>query len=260
MLDLIDPQVLGGSVAVAIFFGILLFLAIGRWIGRRLPARGGTSQMGGVGSLEAAVFALLGLMIAFTLSGALTRFDNRRLQVVDEANAIGTAYLRLDVLPVAAQAPLRDLFRQYVDARIAVYSKLPDVSAARQELARSEKLQNEIWTQALSSLRAVDAQPSAAVLVVPALNQMFDISSTRAAATMIHPPTIIYAMLIALALASALLAGYQSAKAIDPMHRFGFATIIAVTIYVIIEVEYPRLGLVRLDAVDQLLVNVRAGM
>ncbi len=259
MLDLIDPQVLGASVAVATFFGILLSLTVGRWIGRRLPPRG-DPHMTGVGSLEGAVFALLGLMIAFTLSGALTRFDNRRLQVIDEANAIGTAYLRIDVLPMAAQAPLRELFRRYVDARIAVYSKLPDVSAARQELARSEKLQDEIWKQALGALRAADAQPSATVLLVPALNQMFDVSSARAAATMIHPPTIIYAMLIALALASALLAGYQSAKVLDPIHRFGFATIVAVTIYVTLEVEYPRLGLVRLDAIDQLLVNVRSGM
>jgi len=67
-------------------------------------------------------------------------------------------------------------------------------------------------------------------------------------------------MLIALALASALLAGYQSADEVDPIHRFGFATIIALTIYLIFEIEYPRLGFVRIDSIDALLVNVRAGM
>jgi len=84
----------------------------------------------------------------------------------------------------------------------------------------------------------------------------------RVAATQIHPPAIIYAMLVALALASALLAGYQTAgeKGYDWIHKIGFAGIVAFTIYVIIDIEYPRLGWIRLDAIDQLLVNVRAGM
>ncbi len=73
----------------------------------------------------------MGLLIAFTFSGALTRFDARRVQAVDEANAIGTAYLRVDLLPAAAQPKLREAFRSYADARIATYRKLPDVAAAR---------------------------------------------------------------------------------------------------------------------------------
>jgi hypothetical protein len=77
-----------------------------------------------------------------------------------------------------------------------------------------------------------------------------------------HPPTIVYLMLLGLALASALLAGYQSAgqQRIDWVHGIGFAAIVAFTVYVILDIEYPRLGWVRLDAIDQVLVDVRAGM
>ena len=77
-----------------------------------------------------------------------------------------------------------------------------------------------------------------------------------------HPPLIIYAMLIGLAFVSALLAGYQSAseKGYDWVHKIGFAGMIAFTVYVILDIEYPRLGWVRLDAIDQVLVTVRAGM
>jgi hypothetical protein len=84
----------------------------------------------------------------------------------------------------------------------------------------------------------------------------------RVTATQLHPPMIVYWMLIGLALASALLAGYQSGheKRLDWVHRLGFAAIVALTVYVILDIEYPRLGLVRIDAIDQLLVNVRAGM
>ena len=96
---------------------------------------------------------------------------------------------------------------------------------------------------------------------MPALNQMFDIATVRVVATQIDPPLIVYEMLIALALASAMLAGYQSAREdYDWVHKVGFAGIVAFTVYVILDIEYPRLGWVRLDAIDQVLVNVRAGM
>ena len=262
MLEIINPVVVGGIVAIAIFFGILILLALGRWIGRRAIMRHGAAPMAGIGSLEAAVFALLGLLIAFTFSGALQRFDLRRAQAVDEANAIGTAWLRIDLVPASVQPELRETFRNYVDSRIATYRALPNVQAANRELARSQQLQNEVWTQSVSAIHMPESRPEAELLVIPALNQMFDITTVRVVATQIHPPLIIYAMLIGLALASALLAGYQSAgeKDFDWVHKIGFAAIVAFTVYVILDIEYPRLGFVRLDAIDQVLVNVRAGM
>src|SRR5215471_2058868 len=152
MFQIIDPGAVGGGIAVAMFFGILICLAVGRRIGQGVIARSGAAGVANVGSLETAVFALLGLLIAFTFSGALSRFDVRRAQVVDEANAIGTAYYRIDLLPAAAQPQLRETFRQYVDARIATYKALPDVEAARRELARSQDLQREIWNQAVAAI------------------------------------------------------------------------------------------------------------
>ena len=262
MLTIIDPAVVGGAVAVALFFGILVFLMLGRRMGKRAIARHGDAGVPNIGSLEAAVFALLGLMIAFTFSGALSRFDVRRGQAVDEANAIGTAYLRIALLPEAAQSAMRETFRNYVDSRIATYRKLPDLAAARDELAHSQQLQNEIWAQAVTAVRLPEARPGTDLLVMPALNQMFDITTVRTIATQMHPPLIVYAMLITLALGSALLAGYQSAgeKGHGWIHKVGFAAVVAVTLYVILDIEYPRLGLVRLDAIDEVLVNVRAGM
>src|SRR5262245_53567103 len=217
MLDIVNPAVVGGGTAVAAFFGILICLALGRRVAKWVISREAGERAPTVGSLEAAVFALLGLMIAFTFSGALSRYDSRRTQAVDEANAIGTAWLRIDMMPAATQPPLRDTLRKYVDSRIDTYRKLPDVAAAQKEVVRSQNLQNEIWKQALAAARTSDDRLATEMLVIPALNQMFDISSSRIAATMIHPPWIIYAMLIGLALVSALLAGYQSADEVDPI-------------------------------------------
>lgn len=260
MFEIIDPTVLGAAFAVALLVGIVLALALGRRLGHRAIARHGEKQTSGIGSLEAAVFALLGLLIAFTFSGALSRFDSRRITAVEEANAVGTAWMRLDLLPPAAQPKIRDAMRAYVDSRIAMYAKLPDVAAATAELERSRGLQSEIWSLAVASLK--DARPGTELLVLPALNEMFNYPTTRTASSQIHPPSIIYWMLVSLALASAVLAGYQTAgdKDYDWVHKIGFAAMVALTVYVIFDIEYPRLGFVRIDAIDRVLVEVRAGM
>lgn len=262
MLQVINPLFVGGGLTLVVFFGILAFLALGRWMGRRTIARDGDDALRSAGSLETTVFAILGLLIAFTFSGALTRFDLRRAQVVEEANAVGTAYLRIALLPSSAQPKLRETFRSYLDTRIETYRKLPDLEAAKLELARSQALQNDIWAQAVAATRLPDSRSGTDVLMMPALNQMFDITTVRVAATQMHPPAIIFAMLVALALASALLAGYQSAdgKSYNWVYRVGFAGIVAFTVFVIFDIEYPRLGWVRIDAIDQVLVGVRASM
>jgi hypothetical protein len=261
MFAIVDDRFLGGGLAAVAFVGIVGSLLLGRWVAKRFGPTHDVEGSSGVGSLETAIFALLGLMIAFTFSGGLSRYDQRRAQAVDEANAIGTAYLRIDLVAESARPKLREAFRGYVDARIATYKSLPNVEAARRELARSQKLQDQIWDLAVAATRLPDTRPGTDLLLIPAVNQMFDIAAVRIAATIMHPPTIIYAMLIGLAIASALLAGVQRARYnYDWMHKLGFAAIIALTIYVILEIEYPRLGFVRLDDIDQLLVNARAAM
>ncbi len=249
-------------IALMLFLGMLVFLEAGRRIGNRRMASDAEGARTGTGAIEGAVFALLGLLIAFTFSGAASRFDTRRNLVVEEVNAIGTAYLRLDLLPADAQPALRDLFRRYVESRLEAYRKLPNVEAAKAELVRSTQLQEEIWTQAMAAGRMEGAPPPATMLLLPALNQMIDITTTRAMATQLHPPIVIFAMLYGLALVSALLAGYGMAggKSRNWLHMIGFAAIMALVVYVIIDIEYPRLGLIRVDTYDQALVDLRASM
>jgi hypothetical protein len=131
------------------------------------------------------VFALLGLLLGFSFSGSITRMDTKRQLIVQEANAIGTAYLRLDQLPASEQPEMRRLFRQYVDARLRVYDKLPDLKAADQQLQRGTELQHEIWSRAVSACRGDPTQNSARLLL-PAINEMIDISTTRTIAMHTH--------------------------------------------------------------------------
>ena len=143
-----------------------------------------------------------------------------------------------------------------------MYAKLPDIAAAKEELAKGNRLQGEIWRQAVSASRTQGASPAAPMLLLPALNAMIDITTTRTMAAQMHPPTIIIAMLFGLALAGALLAGYAmaAAKSRSWLHMIGFALVTAFAIYVILDMEYPRLGLIRVDAFDQALVEFRQSM
>ncbi len=249
-------------LAGSLFVGMLILLEVGRRIGVRRLAQDPDCARAGFGAIEGSVLALLGLLLAFAVSGAGTRFDDRRKLIVEETNAIGTAYLRLDMLPAAAQPALRESFRRYVAARLAVYRKLPDVAAAMAEIANGDKLQREIWRQAIAADRADGATPQAAILLLPALNAMIDITTTRTMAARLHPPVVIFIMIFALALASSLLSGYGMAgnRSRSWLHIFCFASIIAVTVYVILDIEYPRVGLIRIEDFDQALVQLLESM
>ena len=249
-------------ITFGLFVGMLLFLEIGRRIAVRRIKQDAGAGGEGVGAVDGAVFALLGLLLAFSFSGASSRFDTRRQLIVEETNDIGTAYLRLDLLPADLQPALRESFRRYLDARIDTFRKLPDIAAAKESLARANELQTQIWRQAVAATQATGAPPAAPFLLLPALNVMIDITTTQTMATQMHPPTVVFVMLFGLALAASLLAGYGmiGSKLRSWFHMLGFALVMAVAVYVILDLEYPRLGLIRVDAFDQALVDLRKSM
>lgn len=242
--------------------GMLIMMELGRRAGHRRLVRDPERGMAGLNTIEGSVFALFGLLIAFTFSGGASRLDERRQLIAEEANAIGTAYLRLDLLPASDQPALRGLFRDYLDSRLAVYRALPDVAAAKAELARSEGLQREIWKQAVAATRVPGAHPDAAKLLLPSLNTMIDITTTRTMALRMHPPLIIYVLLFVLGLACALLAGEGMAagRYRSWVHMVGFTLIMVISLYVILAIEYPRASFIQLEAYDDVLVELRGKM
>ena len=249
------------GLCAGLFFGMLLLSEVGRRIGaarlKRDPAAGKEGS-----AAEAAVFALLGLLIAFTFSGAASRFHDRRLMIAEESNAIGTAYLRVDLLAPDAQSRVRELFRKYADLRAIVYRAAADEIETRARLAAGESLQREIWQASLSATLSPTAAPQAGMLMLPALNAMIDITTTRAVATQTHPPNVIYLLLGSLCLVGALLVGHGAASGAR-RHWFYpvlFSAMLSTTVFVIVDIEYPRLGLIRVDAADQVLLDLRKSM
>jgi hypothetical protein len=243
-----------------LFLLVVLFacIEIGRWLGDRRIKRTGDATAGGTAAIDGALFGLLGLPLAFTFSGAASRFDARRDLMVAEANAVGTAKLRLDIAPESAQPALRSAFARYVESRVAVDAsfKTPDLYPSR--LKESAKIQRELWKLAVAAGRQPDAQPATNTQLLPALNEMIDITSTRALATQMHPPLVLYAMLFVLAASGALLAGHglSGTPRRNWLHPLLFAVIMAAALYVIVDMEFPRFGFIRVDSFERAVLDL----
>ena len=248
-------------VVIGLFLGMLLALAVGQYLGRRNVSEEMDSVRIRLTAVETAIFGLLGLMIAFTYSGAAQRYELRRQLVVDEANAIGTAYLRLDLLPTSRQPALREKYRRYTEARFAVYRVLPDIDASIAQAAVAMTIQQEIWAGTVAAL--AEASPHATIVVIPALNEMINVPTARAIAAHTHTPKLVFAILLILGLVCSLLAGYALAGTETRKVRLylvAFALVVTLTIYVIFDLDYPRFGFIRLDFADQALLDLLAGM
>lgn len=257
-----EPPVPPLLFTLLLFIGMLILLETGRRLGIRRRPKESEGERSSLGTVEGAVFALFGLLMAFTFSGAASRFNEKRMLIAEEANTIETAYLRLHLVPREAQLALQDLFRRYLDSRLETYRRLPNMQSAETEMAMSKQLQEDIWTHAVTASLLPNAHPDAGKLLLPALNNMIDISTTRTMALQLHPPRIIYALLFGLGLICSLLAGYRmsTGQYRSWLHIFGFTVITVIIVYVILDVEYPRSGLIRLQSADKVLVQLRQNM
>jgi hypothetical protein len=242
-------------VACGLFAAVLLSIEVGHRVGirRRSPIPQGQKHVSP--TVENSVFALMGLLIAFTFYGAGSRFDARRNLLVQEANAIGTTYLRLDLLPPDTQPELRQEFRRYVHSRLDVYRNVADGETLEAAIDQSSALQRSVWKKTVDATKG--SGPAEKSLVLTPLNEMIDVTTEQTAALVTHPPLAVFAMLALMVVASSALVGYSTASAEvrDWTSSVIFALTMSVALYVILDYEFPRVGFIRIDPVDQVLVE-----
>jgi hypothetical protein len=239
-----------------LFLGILLTIEVAYRVGLRRWARLPEERRGVSSTIEAAVFSLLGLLIAFTFYGAGSRFDNRRAIVGLEANTMSTTYLRLDLLPPSTQPALREQLRNYVRCRIDVLNSVEKPQALSQNRSKASTLQRIIWDLTVTALK--DTGPATQTLVLTSLNDMIDASTTSAVAALTHPPFAVFLMLLVTIVAAAAVIGYSAAarQYRDWISISAFALILSAAVYMTFDYEYPRAGLIRIDPVDRVLTQV----
>src|SRR5258706_3320925 len=240
---------------------MLVLMGIGHRVGTHRIHEDTESVRMGLVSVETAVFGVLGLILAFTYSGASTRFQLRRTVAVQEANAAGTAWLRLDLVAQPAQADLKEKMRRYGRVHVAAYEALPDYAGFHARLAQAKSMQAQIWVAAVAAVR--DAPPAAAQLVLPPINDLIDVTGAREALAAAHTPGAIVTLLMVLAMACSFLAGYGLAGAKPTsrrLHMVGFAVVLTGVIYIVLDYDHPRMGLIRVDFADQALESAVAPM
>ena len=257
------------AIAAAFFASSLILLNYGRHLGLQyLQRQKDADSMAGLTTVEGAVFALIGLLLAFTISGALQRFDERRQLVVQEANAASTANDRLGLFEGDVGRNLQTKLKDYAAARIDLYRMPHDFSLwRRSELFSPEQqdkivdLKNKLWAAAVAACPQANFRP-ACPQTLPALASLFEVARLRLGASEKHPPQIVYVMLFGLGLGGSLLAGFgmAAATARSWVHMLIFAATLTVTLYAVTDMEYPRLGLIRIENFDHFLVDAHQQM
>jgi len=209
-----------------------------------------------LGPINGTLLGLLGLMLAFTFSMASSRYDTRRQVIVEEANDIGTAILRTDIYPDSVRQIFRNHFKEYVDYRIAFYESGTDDKKSSEYYAKADSVGKIIWSIAAGYAK-VDNITTRTSELIPALNDMIDITTTRKAASQARIPTSIVYFLVSLCCCSAFLLGYDHKGRIDWIMVIGLATMLSFIFLIISDLDRPRSGLINLDTANEKIIELR---
>ena len=245
-----------------VFFGCLVAcLEFGYRVGQRRLTPEADELSKSPNLLSGSVYTLLGLLLSFSFSLTVQRFESRRHLVIDEANAIGTAYLRVDLLQPNDQPGMRHEFQRFTDAQIKLGEQLNSGQNISDQIKTTQSAQHRIWELAMTAYES-DPHESTRILFTPAINQMFDLASTRIEASETRMPGMIYLLLVLLSFASAVLAGRGLAGRPNREwgHRIVFSAVLALVLFVILDLDDPRQGSIRIDHADQMLQDLRSSM
>ncbi len=233
------------ALLVATLVGILLAVEGGYRLGRLRGARSKHEKEAPVGGMVAAELGLLAFLLAFTFGMAASRYEARRHVLLDETNAIGTAYLRAGLLPESHRAEVRRLLREYVDVRLAAVQE----GSFEAGIRRSNELQGRLWSEAVAAAEK-DPRSVSSGLFLQALNEVIDLHAKRlmlAVRNRIPPP--VWAVLLAVAVLSFGAMGYH--EGLTGTGRSPAVLAIALTfaavIWLIADLDRPQLGLLRVS-------------
>lgn len=259
-MDEVLKSVFRDQWSVLIIVGLLLLAAteVGYRTGWRLFTNGDEPRKAQIGSIQGAVLGLLALLLGFTFSMAVQRYETRRSLVLEEANAIGTTYLRASFLPEAHQAAVEELLRQYVEVRLDFYDA--GIDAIKLDLAerKASALQRKLWEH---TVQVVKESPSPIVATfINALNDTIDLDASRLNTMRARVPSAVWLLVLVVACMGCFSSGY-SAGATGARTSFSntlLPLLIAVVITLIADLDRPRQGLVGIS--QQPLIDLKQSL
>jgi len=244
------------AVFVITMLAITLANECGYRLGRLRGGRSDRESESPVGGMVGAELGLLAFLLAFTFGIAASRFDTRRQILLDEANAIGTAYLRAEMLPDPHRAEVRRLLREYTDVRIAAVQG----ASVDEAIRHSEQLHGRLWAEAVAAAGA-DPRSIPIGLFVQALNEVIDLHTKRLTASLrSRIPTPVWLVLFCVAILAFLAMGYQ-AGLIRTSRSPGIVVValtFATVIWLVMDLDRPSQGWLRVS--QQAMIDLRSTM
>jgi hypothetical protein len=237
------------AIAVILFIAIIVFNEVGFRVGHFIQTRTDSEVKALTGSIQASILGLLALLLSFTFSMSMQRFDSRSMALVDEANAIGTAMLRVQLLPEKYKKEATEYFRRYVYLRVAI-SKL-DLTRQKERKTYNKQitdLQNKLWSLAISATND-DPRPVTTGAFVKSLNDVIDSQGKRNALLQMHVPEVVLLLLFVVFVSSGGILGYSAGLS----GKRVFAPIVLVSllitliVFIIIDLDRPKRGLIQVN-------------
>ncbi len=238
------------SLAIVLTLFVLTMIAneAGYRVGLRHQPKVDEGTRSQTNSIQAAMLGLLALLLGFTFTMALQRFDTRSQAVIDEANAIGTAYLRTELLPDQLRTEARDLFDEYLQLRVQMQALDLTRMDRRSAKAAISRLQHRLWDVSLRAAE-IDPRPSTTGLLIQSLNSMFDAYASRDAALQKHVPEVVLLVLFAVFMIAGSVLGYAGGLhgARPMLATVAMTVLIILVIFLILDLDRPRRGLIRVN-------------
>jgi len=239
MSNLIDqPRLFFVVSFVVLWFSV----SLGAFFGQKVrPLQ--EEERGDFGVVQGTVLTLLSLLIGFTFSMALSRYDQRKNYEEAEANAIGTEYVRADLLPAADATRVRDLLRKYLDQRVLFYVTR-DERQLEQINAAAVQLQTELWSTVQA--RAGASPTPLVALAVSGMNDVLNSQGYTQAAWWNRIPVEAWALLLAIAISCNVLVGYGTRR-LGRFQQLVLPLAVSISFFLIADIDSPRRGLIRVQ-------------
>ena len=249
-----------GGIALTILALTAIAMEAGFRAGRRAAPRTSDSAKSQIQTMQASLLGVLALMLGFTFSIALERFNSRSEALVQEANAIGTAYLRSALLPDGPRTEAGAVFAAYADTRATTVTLTWQRRAERDPLnAEAQRLQGRLWAQATEAAR-VSSSPAITGLYLQSLNEMFDAHENVMAQVNRHVPLLVLLLLFGAFVISGGLIGYTAGLGNDrpPGATLVMVALVVMLMFMIMDLDRPRRGIIQVS--PQPLLDAKAAI
>lgn len=244
-------------LALIISFLIVLFIWLGNYFNKKRIAKYPEVAQQSSAAIEGSVLGIMSLLLGFTFSVVVTRFETRRQLMVADITNVNTAILRCDLFPDSIRNLMRADFKEFLEARIAYYEAGSDNARVLDEIKKAKKIWGMIWKRVAFDSKNPEVRVRSQQMI-PVLSNLDNSIIEREAGRVSGVPKLILWTLLVLVLITSFFLGVDfKEKKRNKILVVGYALVLCITLNLIIELNTPRKGLINLDTTQQKMIELR---